>query len=119
MAVQNVATNYLNKKGTFHPLPLVDMELPYNPTPTSKKAQILSATTTKKSSYNIWESKPPIPKLESNADIIVQLFLVGTNGSPVSHIQLLQPSILGASSNVRSIQSPIISTDSPPTPKVT
>ena len=53
MAVQNVATNYLNKKGTFPPLPLVDMELPYNPTPTSKKAQILSATTTKKSSYNI------------------------------------------------------------------
>ena len=53
-AVQIIATNYLNKKRDFPPLPLVDMDVSYSPIPTSKKAKLPSSTITKKKhcSYN-------------------------------------------------------------------
>ena len=53
IAVQNVATNYLNKKRDFPPLPSVDMEVSYSPIPTSKKAQLPSSTITKKKTLSI------------------------------------------------------------------
>ena len=58
-------------------------------------------------------SKPPLPASGSNVDRSFQLFSY-LNGSPISQIQLLQSSLQGAVSNVRSFQSPIISTNSPP-----
>ena len=115
--MQNVATNYLNKKRDFPPLPSVDMEVSYSPIPTSKKAKLPYSTITKKSTVHTTSeslSKPPLPTSGSNVDRSFQLFTDGTNGSPVSQIQLSQPSRQGAVSNVRSFQSPIISTNSPP-----
>ena len=117
--MQNVATNYLNKKRDFPPLPSVDMEVSYSPIPTSKKAKLPSSTITKKSTVHTTSeslSKPPLPTSGSNVDKSFQLFTDGTNGFPVSQIQLSQSSLQGAVSNVRSFQSPIISTNSPPPP---
>ena len=120
--MQNVATNYLNKKRDFPPLPSVDMEVSYSPIPTSRKAKLSSSTITQKSTVHTTSeslSKPPLPTSGSNVDGSFQLFTDGTNGSPVSQIQLSQSSRQGAVSNVRSFQSPIISTNSPPpTPKI-
>ena len=117
IAVQNIATNYLNKKRDFPPLPSVDMEVSNSPIPTSKKAKLPSSTITKKSTVHTTSeslSKPPLPTSGSNVDGSFQLFTDGTNGSPVSQIQLSQSSLQDAVSNVRSFQSPIISTNSPP-----
>ena len=117
IAVQNIATNYLNKKRDFPPLLSVDMEVSYSPIPTSKKAKLPSSTITKKSTVHATSeslSKPPLPTSGSNVDTSFQLFTDGTNGSPVSQIQLSQSSLQDAVSNVRSLQSPIISTNSPP-----
>ena len=118
-AVQNIATNYLNKKRDFPPLPLVDMEVSYSPIPTSTKAKLPSSTITKKSTVHTTSeslSKPSLPTSGSNVDKSFQLFTDGTNGFPVSQIQLSQSSLQGAVSTVRSFQSPIISTNSPPPP---
>lgn len=93
------------------------MEVSYSPIPTSKKAKLPSSTITKKSTVHTTSeslSKPPLPTSGSNVDRSFQLFTDGTNGSPVSQIQLSQSSLQGAVSNVRSFQSPIISTNSPP-----
>ena len=58
-------------------------------------------------------TNPPLAYSTSNVNRSFQSFDVSTNGSPVSQIQLLQCSLRDASSNIRNLQSPIISTDSP------
>ena len=96
IAVQNIATNYLNKKRDFPPLPSVDMEVSNSPIPTSKKAKLPSSTITKKSTVHTTSeslSKPPLPKSGSNVDRSFQLFTDGINSSLVSKIQLSQPSL--------------------------
>ena len=64
-------------------------------------------------------TNPPLAYSTSNVNRSFQSFDVSTNGSPVSQIQLLQCSLRDVSSNIRNLQSPIISTDSPPTLKIT
>ena len=89
------------------------MEVSYSPIPASKKAQLPSSTITKKNTVHTMSaclSKPSLPTSASDVDRSFQSF----TGSPVSQIQLPQSSLPGAVSNVRSFQSPIISTDSPP-----
>ena len=96
------------------------MKVSCSPIPTSKKAKLPSSTITKKSTVHTTSeslSKPPLPTSGSNVDKSFQLFTDGTNGFPVSQIQLSQSSLQGAVSNVRSFQSPIISTNSPPSPR--
>ena len=68
------------------------MEVPYSPTPTSKKAQLPSSRITKKNTVHTASASLPkalLPKSASSVDSSFQSFTVGTNGFPVSQIQLL------------------------------
>ena len=100
--MQNVARNCLNKKGTF-----------FHCHQQIWKFLMVQSAILQKNTFHTMSailSKSSLPASASDVDKIFQPF----TGSPVSQIQLSQSLLPGAVSHVRSFQSPIISTNSPP-----